>query len=855
MEITPGLRLGPYRILKLLGSGGMGSVYLAYDERLERHVALKMLTREPREGAARRVLREARAVARLNHPNIAGLYDVFEHDHEAVLVMEYVDGDPLTSLVKSQPVPVDRALDIGLQLVDALRYAHRARIIHRDIKPANVMLTHDGKVKVLDLGLARATVDPGADTQTESETEPVPSRAGTPAYMAPERLVRHAADERTDVYSVGVVLFELLTGRRPYVAPDLMALAVNVATQSTPRVADTRPDVPPILDDLIARAMAKDPATRYASAAELHDGLVRVRETLAGRLPKPPEDGRQTWRKRVLVGAGAIAVLAVAAWLMFRGPSSGPASGPATLAIPPVINASTDQADLNELGSLLQSVLSRNLAALSGVTIVPAPVSSPGAQTPAPAQVSRPAPFTLSVTIRRAVSGLAGEAGIRGGGDTQPLRVQFSGDELGVFSSALDELATALQQRLAPNHRSTDVERTQLRELPTRDRQALASYLRGRGLLDISDDLKTDARAVEAFQDAIKRDGSFAFAHAGLSQAYWSTWRHARESSWLDRALAAGRQAAAIDPRCDQAYVALALAFRGHRQKDNAIAEARRAAGLSPDNDDARRVLGLTLLDDAQADAALVELRAAVALRPHRAVNHYYLGWGLLTVQRNQEAIAPLKEATELQPNFESAWVNLGLAYLREGDYERASGSSSRALELDRNDTSALNNLATAYYWDGKYELALQRFQEAAALDPESVIRQMNLGDALDALSRSREARAAYAKAVDLATGQLRKKFDARIAGMAAKCEAKLAHKAEAELLANQAWEAGDKDAEVAYKVATVYALTGQPERAFEKLDLAVKLGKPRWEVRADPDLRSLRADARFKALVAKPDR
>jgi tetratricopeptide (TPR) repeat protein/predicted Ser/Thr protein kinase len=855
MQITPGLRLGPYRILKLLGSGGMGSVYLAYDERLERHVALKMLTRESREDIPRRILREARAAARLNHTNIAGLYDVFEHEHEAFLVMEYVDGEPLTALVKSQPVPVDRVLDIGLQLVEALRYAHSAGIIHRDVKPANVMVTPSGQVKVLDLGLARATPDPGADTRSESQSEIVPSRAGTPAYMAPERLGRHVADARTDVYSVGVVLFELLTGRRPYLAPDLMALAVNVATQPTPRVSQTRPDIPAALDEVVARAMAKEPSTRYASAAELYDALVDVRETMSGRFKPPPVDWRTRWRTGALIGVAAIAMLAIVLWVLFgRRPSVVPATGPLTFAIPPVINESTGQADVDELGSLLQSVVARNLAVLPEITLVP--TQAPASLERAPAGQSPRAPSdTVTLTIRRMVAGFAADADFLREGDSRPVRRQFSGDELTLLRSVLDGLVTEFEQLgqlLTPAWRMADAERNQLRELPTKDRQALVSYLKGRALLGLSDDLKADEAAVAAFQDAIKRDGSFAFAYAGLSQAYWSTWKHSgSEPSWLDRAWDAATHAAAIDPKCDQARVALALVFKYQGRKNDAVSQAKLAVGLSPDNDDARRTLGLALFPD-DKDAAVVELRAAVKLRPYRPVNHYYLGWGLLNAHRFQEAIGPLKEATDLLPTFESAWVNLGFAYLSVGDWEKASGSSSRALELNKDDSVALNNLAAAYYWDGKYELALQRFHEAAGLAPELPSRHMNLGDAFDALGRSRPARDAYAKAVDLATIQLGKKFDARTASIAAKCEAKLGHKAEAEKWASQAWQADDKNAEVVYKFAVVYALTGQREKALDKLELAVKQGKPLWEVRADPDLRSLRNEARFKNLAAK---
>ena len=522
-----------------------------------------------------------------------------------------------------------------------------------------------------------------------------------------------------------------------------------------------------------------------------------------------------------------------------------------TVAIPPVINASTDQDEVDELGSLLQSLMSRNLVVLPEITIVP----TPSGQTPA-GQSSRPVPDTVSVTIRRMVAGFAADADFLRDGDTRPVRRQFTGDELTLISSVLDGLVPVFQQRLTSDRRIAEADRNQLRELPTKDRQALVSYLRGRSLLGTSDDLKTDEAAVAAFQDAIKRDGSFAFAYAGLSQAYWSTWKHAgSEPSWLDRAWDAATHAAAIDPKCDQARVALALVLRARDRKEEAVSEAKRAVALTPDNDDARRALGLALVNNRQADAGFVALRRAVDLRPRRSVNQYYLGRELLIVNRDREAIAPLKEATELQPNFESAWANLGLAYMRVGDWEKASGSSSRALELNKDDSVALNNLAAAYYWDGKYELALNRFQEAARLAPELPIRHMNLGDAFDALGRSREATAAYAKAVDLATIQLRKKFNARTASIAAKCEAKREHKAEAERWATQAWEAGDKDAEVVYKVAVVYALTGQPEKALDKLELAVNQGKPLWEVRADPDLRSLRNDARFKKLVAQTGR
>ena len=490
--------------------------------------------------------------------------------------MEYVDGEPLTSLVRAQSVSVERTLDIGLQLADALSHAHRAGIIHRDVKPANVMVTREGKVKVLDLGVALVGgSDPAAATRSSSEA--VPSRAGTPAYMAPERLSGQPTDARSDVYSVGVLLFELLTGARPYAAPDMMTLAVSVAIQPTPRVVSMRPDVPPILDDLVARAMAKDPRARFASAAELYDELRRVRDILAGR--RSPNDTR----RRLVVGLGALAALAVAGWLMWplvrRPPAPPPV--PPTVAIPPVNNASTGQADLDELGALLQSVLSRNLVALPGLTVVPAPVPSANQGNDTPGQPV-PAPgYIVAVTIRRAVSGIAADVDLIRKGDAQPVwHDHVEDDALGVLRLTTEKVASALEGHYAGGRTMTEPNRTRLRQLPTQDGEALSSYLKGRTVLDTSEVAETDQAAADLFESAIKRDASFAFAHAGLSQAYLSRLKSTEEPSWRDRATHVAEQALAIDPLCDQALLASALGFRASGKYEQRGAGSEEGRGV-----------------------------------------------------------------------------------------------------------------------------------------------------------------------------------------------------------------------------------------------------------------------------------
>ncbi|HUL73305.1 MAG TPA: protein kinase, partial [Vicinamibacterales bacterium] len=818
MDIAPGVSLGPYKILQPLGSGGMGAVYLAYDERLDRRVALKVLTKATGDEATRQLRREARAIARLNHPNIAAVYDVVEHAGDTFIVMEYVDGEPLSTLVTSPPVAIDRALDVGLQLADALAYAHHEGIIHRDIKPGNVMLTRDRKVKVLDLGLARVTsADPFA--QTRSASEPVQSHAGTPAYMAPERLSGQPADARTDVYSAGVVLFELLTGKRPYSAPDLMTLAVNIATHPTPRVRTSRPDVPKALDDVVARAMAKDRDSRFASAQELRDGLVRVREAMTGVAPVRVDDPRKKRHRSALIGATVIAILAIVAWFVARGRTPpAPVAAAATVAIPPAFNDSTGQADLDELGSLLQSVLSRNLTALPGITIVRAPVTA-AAGSPPDKPPSQPPTYTAALRIRRALSGIVVDADLQQQGDSRPAPHAFSGDELKVLRSAVEGVTASVQQRYRPGRPASDAGRDELQTMPTTDGQALVSYLRGRIALDTSEDAKTDQVAVSAFQEAIKRDRSFAFAHAGLSQAYSSLVRHTTgEPDWLDRAKDAADQALKIDPRCDQAHLAMALVFRAAQQRDGAVVEARQAVVLTPDSDDARRILGLTLIDQGQDEAGFEELQAAAALRPRHWMNYYVLGRSLLVKSRFAEAVSALDKVTSNLPHFESAYVNLGLAQMSLGDYGMAVGNFENALQMEPGDSVALNNLATAYYWDGRFDKALESYQKAIAIDPENPRQFMNLGDTYEALRRAPDAQNAYARCVRFADARRAIKFTPDTEAIGAKCQAKLRNFDEAERRALAAVSKDPTNANVVYKLAVVYALMRQPDKALERL-------------------------------------
>src|SRR4051812_23294801 len=296
----------------------MGEVFLGHDPRLDRRVALKRLTvaGAGSPDAASRILREARAAARLTHAHIAGIYDVLEHDGHTYIVMEYVEGVSLSAHLAGGPRPPAEVRAIGRQIASALAAAHAHGVIHRDLKPANIQVMRDGSVKVLDFGVARLAAAPGRTTDATrtpgAADGTVEGNPGTPIYMAPEQLVGRAADARSDIYSAGVVLFLMVTGRRPYPETNAAALAVAMNAAPAPRARDINPQVPEDLSDAIAKALERDPDRRFQFARDL-DAALAVTETVSA-VPHV-EPGASSRRATWLAVAGAIAVgLALASW-------------------------------------------------------------------------------------------------------------------------------------------------------------------------------------------------------------------------------------------------------------------------------------------------------------------------------------------------------------------------------------------------------------------------------------------------------------------------------------------------------------------------------------------------------------
>jgi len=326
--------VGPFEVLELLGRGSTGDVYLAVDTRSGRRVALKRPSDEwlQQPDAARRLREEAQAAAGLNHPRLAAVRDVIDVGGRPLAVMDYVAGEPLEAVLRRGRLPVEQAVAVAIDVADAVAAAHAAGVVHRDLKPSNICLTPDGRATVLDIGLAKLR-PPSPETDVP---RPIPATLtegrrffGTPGYAAPEQLTGRAVDQRSDVYALGVLLFEMVTGRRPFEGSDPAELALSTMTEPVPSARRLNPSVPPALDAVIARLLAKNPKERYQTGPLVAADLAQIQRAL-GERPSLPLDEQWTAAnpiarrprapssRMLVVVAVVVVVLVVIALAVFR---------------------------------------------------------------------------------------------------------------------------------------------------------------------------------------------------------------------------------------------------------------------------------------------------------------------------------------------------------------------------------------------------------------------------------------------------------------------------------------------------------------------------------------------------------
>ncbi len=858
MALQPGTRLGSFEVLGPLGAGGMGEVYRARDTRLGRDVAIKVLpesfARDPARAA--RFEREARLLAAINHPAIGAIYGAEEFDSLRCIIMELVPGQTLAERILRGPIPLEEACDLSRQIAEALEAAHEKGVIHRDLKPANIKITPEGRVKVLDLGLAKATEMPSSgeglsDTPTVTlEQTREGTILGTVEFMSPEQARGKPVDKRTDIWAFGCILYEMLSGRRAFTGEtvtDVLAAVVSAEPDWSRLPAAT----PARVRELLARCLQKDANRRLRDIGDARAEIDLVRE---GSAPaKPPgaaPEGR--WP-----AAAAFAVFAAAAalaiWLALR---SHPAAAPELpehkqLAVLPFRNLTGDESAVL-MGVGLVETVSARLSGLPGLQVVtPTTVVAAADQSTEVLRVARKVGANLVVlgTFQRerdTVRITYRVVNVRDG-------VQIAAGKLDGSASDLFTLQDRLADVVAKDLRLPG-SRYHATAFPGLDADQQARYLQAIGLLQRYDRRDSVERALKLLSGLADERPNSAVVLAAQGRANLAMMVFTKERSWGERALLAADAARALDPDLPDVDVTLGQTLLASGRTKESVAAFRRALAANPDDFEALLGLGRAQEKAGEERDAEASIRRAIELQPMSFAAYNHLGAFYYHRGRYRDAAGMFDRAAKMAPDSYSALSNLGGASTMACDFAAANDAFRKALALQPTNPAAASNLGLTQLWTGHFAESTTVLEKAVQLAPDDFRVWGNLGDAYRGQGRADKAEGAYTRALTLAREYLRlNPQDTQAHQILASGLAKTGHAAEAQEPMRQALSLDPKDPDVLANAAIIAALAGRRAEAIEWLRKAVDAGYCRAIVLRQPEFSRLANEPGFRSIVSEP--
>jgi len=727
-----GKEISHYRILEKLGEGGMGVVYKAEDTKLDRLVALKFLPHYlSAEEEKKRFIHEAKAASALDHLNICTIYEIDEtEDGQMFIAIACYEGETLKQKIvgakhseeefdkksgtisgNASPLQIGDVIDIAIQIAQGLAKAHEHGIVHRDIKPANVIITKDGIVKILDFGLAKLT---GATKLTKSSTT-----MGTAAYMSPEQARGEEVDHRTDIWSVGVILYEMLTGGSPFRGDYDAAITYAIIHEEPEPIDSIRVDAPTELNRIINKAMQKDRTARYQQVRDLLRDLTAIKNQLSKR-DQTTKSARHKSRHFLYIGAVSALLISFAAYFFFR--SQSVSEDRKSIAVLPFKNLSDDKEDEYFSDGITEDIIAQ-LSKIGDLKVISRTSAMRYKNTDKSLLTigkELGVATVLEGSVRRAgnrvriVSQL-----IDARGDEHLWSETYDRDMKDIFaiqSEVAENIATALRSNLFTAAKS-------LSRKATENLDAYNLYLKGRYFLNKGNEVDLK-RALQFFEQAIELDPAYAAAYSGLADAYLALddSDFIPEAEAAPKAKAAGRKALEIDETVAEAHTSLGHLALHQWDWPTTEAELKRAITLNPGYAPAHHFLSMYLATFGYMDEAIAAAKRAEELDPLSMLVSSTVGIQLYRVRRYDEAIAQLRKTIDLDPNYPRTHRILGKVYFEKGLHQKAIAEFEKYSTLTNERSVGLAYVGNAYGRLGKRDEARRILDELIALSQHEYV-------------------------------------------------------------------------------------------------------------------------------------
>ena len=838
----------------------MGAVYKAFDTELERTVALKLVRPElaANPETMQRFKQELLLASTISHKNILRIYDLGDSDGVKFISMAFVEGSDLSGVIeKTGRLPLDRALKFTKQFCSGLDAAHREGVVHRDLKPQNILIDQADNLYISDFGLAKSLA-PDATNMTRTG-----QLLGTPRYMSPEQVEGKEVDHRSDLYALGLILFEIFTSELPFRGESALQIMFQRVTAAPKDPRTLCPELPDYLANIILKCLERDPARRYQSAREIlldleaqnAPALSPEARTKTTRIQRPMLSGFSWILLSGVPLAIALLFLIPATRHMILHPRAGAEATPQVtiqhyMAVLPFHIVGNEQ-DTRYIADGIVDSLSAKLSGLQNVYLSPSNAVNAAVKQQDPQKIAR----TLGVKLLL--------EGTLTTGSNNDIAITVTLDDTAnhgrnllhqVFTGGRQDLLTLEDQifskvigTLEIKESGQELARSKTR--PTEDINAYELYMKGRNVWRDSHNAQDLQKAIDLFDRAIKLDPQFALAYAGLADADRRMWDQTNDGTWTQKALSAGRQAQALNDNLPEVHFTLGSLYTDTGRTAEAIAELQRALQLAPNSDEVLRRLGTAYLKAGRQTEAIAAYTKAIEVNPYLWSNYNSLGSAYFEVGENDRALAAFQHMTELEPRRADGWEGVGAVYFRLGRWSESISRFQKAIELQ---PKALfySNLGTAYYFLGRFDQAAQTFEKASSMMANDVDIRVNLADAYRWSGQSAKAAATYDQAISLAYKGIRvNPKDTDALGNLALCYAKKGDSKRALEFIARARTTDPKDTSLMYEEATIYTLAGRTNEAMASLQEALRNGYSIQQARSDPELKPLRAIPQFNRL------